>query len=95
MVARHEHHFECIGEQFSKSFFSVFDGDFKAETVKIDGVASPYSSYILEKTFETTYAIPKKRGERFKRVAEVFLTRLSLFLTIVIRPHGQHIQQVK
>lgn len=74
----------------------MFDGDFKAETVKIDGVASPYSSYILgKKTFETTYAIPKKRGERFKRVAEVFLTRLSLFLTIVIRPHGQHIQQVK
>jgi len=49
MMARHEHHFECIGEQFSKSFFSVFDGDFKAETVKIDGVASPYSSYILGK----------------------------------------------
>ena len=31
------------------SLFSVFDGDFKAETVKIDGVASPYSSYILGK----------------------------------------------
>lgn len=81
MVARHEHHFECISEQFSKSFFSVFDGDFKAETVKIDGVASPYSSYILgKKTFETTYAIPKKRGERFKRVAEVFFdTSQSVF----------------
>ena len=23
MMARHEHHFECIGEQFSKSFFGV------------------------------------------------------------------------
>ncbi len=72
MSCNHVHSFECVGPQFDRSVFSVLDGDFKAESVSIDGVVLNHLTYEFgKKTFETKYETAKLRGERFDRVTNV------------------------
>lgn len=72
LYVKQVHDFECMADQFDKSFVTGFPGDFPYIDVKIDGdPAKPEEKELGRYKFVKHYAPPKVCGDRFTRKIEV------------------------